>query len=254
MIVGHRGARNLWAENGLTGFRNLKSMPVEAVEFDIHRSKDGGVVVIHDPTLERTADAHGPVASRTLKELAGIQLRDSDDRIPTLDDVLDVYDGTPFELHIEIKTDATGTPYDGLEALALAAIERRGLGSRAVLTCFAPEVIEKVKRLSPSTRVLASIDRRSAEAFGGLEKVMARFAAISGLLIAVEKSLLSLTQERWLSVFGSDRIGVWVPNDLEELIHWTGQPLRQITTDRPDLAVHARRVCAERSAETSVTR
>ena len=72
LIVGHRGARNLWAENGLTGFRNLIGLGVEAVEFDIHQAKDGGVVVIHDPTLERTTDARGPVSSLSAAELARV--------------------------------------------------------------------------------------------------------------------------------------------------------------------------------------
>jgi glycerophosphoryl diester phosphodiesterase len=242
LIVGHRGARNLWAENGLTGFRNLVGLGVEAVEFDIHQSKDGGVVVIHDPLLERTVEAEGPVAARPLSELTSLKLRDSEDRIPTLDDVLAVYAPTTFELHIEIKTDATGTPYQGLEARALAAVAKHKLDSRAILTCFAPEVVEMVKRLSPATRVLASIDRRSAEAFGGLDRVIARFAKIPDILIAVEKSLLLLTQKQWLDAFGGDRIGVWAPNELDDLLHWTRQPIRQITTDRPDLALQARRV------------
>lgn len=240
IIVGHRGARNLWPENSLTGFRNLVGLPVESVEFDIHQTKDDGIVVIHDPLLERTAEGEGPIAARTLAELTTLKLRDSADRIPTLDQVLEIYAPTNFELHIEIKTDATGTPYAGLEKRALEAVERHRLGDRAVLTCFAPEVVETVKRLSPQMRVLASIDRRSAEAFGGLEKVIARFSRIPGIVIAVEKSLLRLTQARWLEVFGSERIGVWAPNELEELRYWMKQPLRQLTTDRPDLAVQAR--------------
>lgn len=247
-IIGHRGARNIWTENSLAGFRNLAAMPVEGVEFDIHQSRDGGIAVIHDPTLERTVEGEGPVGERTLKELTTLKLRDSAETISTLDDVLGIYAPTRFELHVEIKTDVRGTPYPGLEARALEAIERHGLSDRAVLTCFAPEVIEEVKRLSPRTRVLASIDRRSAEAFGGLDRVMARFGVIPDIVIAVEKGLLAHSQRQWLDAFGSERIGVWVPNDLDELIHWTGQPIRQMTTDRPDLALEARRRAGSRVA------
>ncbi|MCC7274989.1 MAG: glycerophosphodiester phosphodiesterase, partial [Alphaproteobacteria bacterium] len=53
MIVGHRGARNLWPENSLAGFRRTAALGVEAVEFDVHGTRDGGIVVIHDPALER---------------------------------------------------------------------------------------------------------------------------------------------------------------------------------------------------------
>ena len=53
MIIGHRGGRNLWPENSLSGFRKLKAMPVEGVEFDVHLTTAGELLVIHDPTLEQ---------------------------------------------------------------------------------------------------------------------------------------------------------------------------------------------------------
>ena len=56
MIVGHRGGRNLWPENSLSGFRKLAAMPVEGVEFDVHLTGGGELLVIHDPTLDRTTD------------------------------------------------------------------------------------------------------------------------------------------------------------------------------------------------------
>lgn len=244
LIVGHRGARDIWPENSLTGFRNLRAMPVEAVEFDIHRSADGGVVVIHDPTLERTALGEGPVGARALRELTATRLRDSSDTIPTLDEVLEIYADSDFELHVEIKTDHTGTPYEGLERLALESLARHRPRRPAMLTCFAPEVIETVRRLSPETPLLASVDRRAAEAFGGLARTIARFASIPGLVVAVEKGLLAQSQPQWLAAFGGERLGVWVPNTPEDLRRWIGEPLRQMTTDRPDLALEARRALA----------
>ena len=60
-IAGHRGARDLWPENSLLGFRNLCGLGADAVEFDIHQSADGELVVIHDPLLDRTAHDSGPV-------------------------------------------------------------------------------------------------------------------------------------------------------------------------------------------------
>ena len=51
-IIGHRGARNIWAENSLGGFRNVCELKVQAVELDVHLSSDGEIMVIHDPLLE----------------------------------------------------------------------------------------------------------------------------------------------------------------------------------------------------------
>jgi len=248
MIIGHRGARNLWPENSLDGFRRLAALGVEGVEFDVHKTRDGKLVVIHDPTLERTTHGTGPVGEKTLVELQAIRLRDSDERIPSLDEVLDVLGKTELELHVEIKTDAVGNPYEGLEALALEAICRRGLRERSFLTCFAPEVLELVRGLDPVIRVLASMDRRSAEMMGGLDRAIARFAAIPGCTVAVEKALLVHTMEPFLAAFGTDRLGAWVPNEEADLAYWLAQPIRQITTDRPDLALAVRRRLAEEAA------
>ena len=63
MIVGHRGARGLWPENSLSGFRALATLAVDAVEFDVQQARDGGLVVIHDPSLDRTTERSGRYSS-----------------------------------------------------------------------------------------------------------------------------------------------------------------------------------------------
>ncbi|MEH2506588.1 glycerophosphoryl diester phosphodiesterase [Bradyrhizobium sp. AZCC 1578] len=241
-IAGHRGARDLWPENSLLGFRNLCGLGVEAVEFDIHQSVDGGLVVIHDPLLDRTTHDAGPVGVRTLKQLTATRLREAGEEcIPTLDAVLDLFSDSPLELHIEIKTDALGNPYPGIEGRLVEAVKRRRLERRAVLTCFVPGAIETVRRLCPQARVLVSLDRRSAEMMGGISPALDRLAAIPDCIVAVEKSLLSLTLPLALKVLGRERLGAWVTNEPREVAHWLAQPVRQITTDRPDLAVNIRR-------------
>jgi glycerophosphoryl diester phosphodiesterase len=238
LIVGHRGARNLWPENSLDGFRRTRDLGVDGVEFDVHLSRDGEMVVIHDPSLERTTEGHGPVAARTLAELAATPLCDAAGAgIPSLDAVLDIFAGSAIEMHIEIKTDLFGRAYPGLERRLIDAIARRGLERQAILTCFVPEILETVRRLAPRQRVLASLDRRSAEIMGGLAPALDRFAAIEGCLLAIEKSLLIDSLDFCIERLGSDRLGAWVPNEPEDIAAWLSQPIRQITTDRPDLAL-----------------
>jgi glycerophosphoryl diester phosphodiesterase len=241
LIVGHRGARNLWPENSLDGFRRTRDLGVDGVEFDVHLSRDGEMVVIHDPSLERTTEGHGAVANRTLAELAATPLRDAGGAgIPSLDAVLDIFAGSAIEMHIEIKTDLLGRAYPGLERRLIDAIARRGLERQAILTCFVPEILETVRRLAPHQRVLASLDRRSAEIMGGLAPALDRFAAIEGCLLAIEKSLLIDSLDFCIERLGSDRLGAWVPNEPEDIAAWLARPIRQITTDRPDLALARR--------------
>jgi glycerophosphoryl diester phosphodiesterase len=229
LIIGHRGARNLWSENSLEGFRRTRDLGVDGVEFDVHLSRDGELVVIHDPSLERTTEGTGPVADRTATELDAMG-------VPSLQAVLDVYAGTPIELHMEIKTDALGRPYEGLERQLLDVIGRRKL-EQAIVTSFVPGILETVRRLSPRQRVLASLDRRSAELFGGLPAALDRFAVIGNCMVAIEKGLLADSLDICLRRVGGEFLGAWVPNEADDIAQWLARPIRQITTDRPDVAL-----------------
>lgn len=241
-IVGHRGARDLWPENSLDGFRRTRALGIEAVEFDVHPSRDGELVVIHDPLLDRTVEGHGPVADYSAAEISRLRLRDGNgEGVPTLAAVLDVFEGSGIELHVEIKTDALGYAYKGLEQRLLEVLARRRNLGPTILTCFVPEVIEKVRALAPQQTVLASLDRRSAEMMGGLTPALDRFARIEGCLVAVEKGLLSVAFDLCRDRIGSERLGVWVPNEPAEIARWLQAPIRTLTTDRPDLALAERR-------------
>ncbi|MFB8344475.1 glycerophosphodiester phosphodiesterase family protein [Brucella cytisi] len=236
-IIGHRGGRNLWAENSLAGFHNLLSFDVDAVELDVHLSSDGVPVVIHDPLLDRTTNGRGPVQAHSAQALGQVILNDSRGQtIPTLEAVLDIYAPTRLELELEIKIDERGEPYPGLPEKIITLAKERGMVDRVFLTCFVPEVLEDIRLKFPDQKLLMSIDRRSAEFFGGFDKVLGRGNDTADIL-AFEKSLLENVLEQCVSEVGTDRLGCWVPNTETELEYWMARPIGQLTTDRPDLAV-----------------
>jgi glycerophosphoryl diester phosphodiesterase len=241
-IIGHRGARDIWPENGLTGFRAVRALGIDGVEFDVHPTADGRFAVIHDPTLDRTTQASGPVAARTSAELGKIALRNSEtDTVPMLEDVIDILGPAGLELHIELKADADGKPYPGMEAAILDFVKKRGLSRQAVLTSFLPEVLARLRQMEPTIRLLASIDRKSATRQGGLEALMTRLDEAAVDLIAVEKALLTEEMPFFARRAGAERLGAWVVNTPADINHWLTAPIVQITTDRPDLAAEARR-------------
>ena len=163
-IIGHRGARNLWAENSIGGFRRTATLGVDAVELDLHLTRDGEIVVIHDPLLERTTNGRGAVYDHNLQALTRLRLKDTiDETIPTLAQVLDVFEPTGLALELEIKTDARGVPYPGLIEKTAALVEARGMTARCRLTCFVPEVIEEMRSRVPGFLVpgAARINSRS---------------------------------------------------------------------------------------------
>lgn len=239
-IVGHRGGRNLWPENSLMGFRELAKMPVDGVEFDVHLTGDGELLVIHDPTLDRTTDCTGPVGALAAGEHRQVRLKDSDDQsIPLLEEVLDIFVPTTMELHVELKADHNGTPYLGLEAKVAAMLEAKALSERAIMTSFHAEVLATIRREAPHMRTLSSFDAKSAERMGGVRAGLATMLGLSDV-IAIEKGVLGPYWNEISAMIPQERLGVWVPNEEQDLSYWLGMPIRQLTTDRPDRAVSLR--------------
>lgn len=238
IIVGHRGARNLWAENSLSGFRNLLDLGVESVEFDVHLSSAGELLVIHDATLDRTTMRTGRISELAAGEYRSVILKDTDERIPTLQEVLEIYTRSDLELHVELKADADGVPYEGLAAKAAAELDRFGLGDRSFLTSFNSDVLKTIGEVAPHIRRLSSLNHKSIEA-RGLARSVEIMLQVSDVL-AIEKTLLIDEWDLLSALVPPQKLGVWVPNELEDLSFWLKRPLRQITTDRPDLAVKAR--------------
>src|SRR4029450_4232444 len=77
-VAAHRGGAQLWAENGLTAFRNALTLGADYLELDTHVTGDGEVVVIHDPTLDRTTTGRGAVSSARLADLGAVRLKARD--------------------------------------------------------------------------------------------------------------------------------------------------------------------------------
>lgn len=237
-IVGHRGGRNLWPENSLTGFRNVLGTNVDGVEFDVHLSDAGELLVIHDATLDRTVEGSGPVRLMTPEERRSLRLKGSSDIIPTLADVLEVLAEGDCQLHVELKPDETGTPYPGLPERIAATLTRFGLAGRSHMTSFNLEVLDACRAAAPAIPRVCSINHKSAQPLG-LEATL-RAALDRAEIVAVEKSLLADQWEAVLTIVPRERLGVWVPNTQEDIGFWLDRRPGYLTSDDPVLALAVR--------------
>ncbi|MGI8484448.1 MAG: glycerophosphodiester phosphodiesterase [Thermomicrobiales bacterium] len=154
IIHGHRGARFEAPENTIPGFRYAVELGLRAIEFDIHMTSDGQLVVIHDATVDRTTNGTGAVADMTFDQIRALDARSifpdwpEPCIVPTFAEVMDVI-GHFESLEIEIKT---GLPerLDVIVPKILAELERRGYPESATLTSFDVYALELVQRLRPS--------------------------------------------------------------------------------------------------------
>ncbi|SFA77686.1 MULTISPECIES: glycerophosphodiester phosphodiesterase family protein [unclassified Bacillus (in: firmicutes)] len=95
--VGHRGAAGLSPENTFASFDKAMEHGMEYIELDIHMTKDGHLVVIHDDTINRTTNGKGRIRDFTIKELTTYEAGSwfhtdyCTERVPTLNEVLNRY-------------------------------------------------------------------------------------------------------------------------------------------------------------------
>ena len=179
-FAAHRGGSLLWPENSLLAFRNALALGADYIEFDVHVSKDGEVVVIHDATLDRTTTGRGPVRERTLAELKTARLKDksgavTEEAIPTLDEVAAMAAQAKRRMLLEIKVDERHHRYPGIEEKVFDVLDHRGMTASTVVMAFEGATWRRVRALrpdaaagalySPSTLRAAgmSVDRALAE-------------------------------------------------------------------------------------------
>ena len=108
-VFAHRGASHYAPENTLPAFALAAAQGADGIELDVHLSKDGELVVIHDEELDRTTDGTGLVRDHTLAQLQALCADNhmpgfADARIPTLREVLALVRPTPLLVNIELKT------------------------------------------------------------------------------------------------------------------------------------------------------
>ncbi|WP_343315786.1 glycerophosphodiester phosphodiesterase family protein [Brucella sp. BE17] len=244
-IMAHRGARNLWAENSLAGFRNVLDLEVEGVEFDLHLTDAGQILVIHDATLDRTTDGHGEVRVLDDETRRSIHLKDEQgnvaaDHIATFEEVLDVLAARPdLKLYVELKSGTDGKPYEGLVEKTVEVIKSRKIEDHVVLHSFDRNVVERCAEVAPEINRLMSLNEEWVERNGGLENF---FASVEPLVryVGVHYALFEAEFERIMALFPKERLGVWTLNERELIDRWMKRDIAYITSDSPDLVIAAR--------------
>ncbi|OAX48247.1 glycerophosphodiester phosphodiesterase [Paenibacillus sp. AD87] len=147
--VAHRGYPSKYPENTMSSFLKAVELGFTHLELDVHLSKDGIPVVIHDHTLDRMTNGTGRVADYTASELQSLEIR-QDEHIPTLEEVLRALKGK-IQLNIELKQ--MGSYYPLLEERVLEVIEELSMLDQVFITSFDFDALEKIRERSGDVRI-----------------------------------------------------------------------------------------------------
>ena len=240
-VAAHRGGAALWPENSLLAFRSALALGVDALELDLHLTADGEVVVLHDPTLERTSTGRGAVRDTMLADLASVRLKTPEgaataERVPTLAQVLDLVAQSSSELLPEIKLDAHRQRYDGIEEKVLALIRARGLLARTTIQAFQGDTIRRLRELEPAARTMLLVGRgdvgrdraRPAEAVRRARELGATDLGMNHRLI--DADVVAAARAAGI------RLAAWTVNDETDIRRMIDLGVDLVMSDRPDLA------------------
>jgi len=158
VIIGHRGAAGSAPENTLPSFERALELGAEVLESDIHVTRDGVPVLIHDPDVARTTGAEGEVAAFSFDELQALDAgyrfspegtsetpeRGRGIRIPALEEAFSAFPGVPFNLEIK-------APGLALAERVIECVEKLGRSDITLLTAGENDVMAGLRKARASS-------------------------------------------------------------------------------------------------------
>jgi glycerophosphoryl diester phosphodiesterase len=250
LVIAHQGGELLAPSNTMTAFAMAAEMGVDVLETDIHITKDGHLVTIHDHSVDRTTNGKGNVADLTLAEIqaldAGYHFKDLEGTysfrgkgvyIPTVEEMFQTF--SDMKIEIEIKDDNPPEKIEEIASKLWILIEEYQMEERILIGSFDQDILKTFERFAQG-RVAISAGRQEVKNFVVTHKFLLRnlyVPKVDAFQIPVEDSGFDLTDQRLID--GAHRLGMdihyWTiddPKTMEKLIEAGADG---ILTNRPDL-------------------
>ena len=232
LVLAHRGANRERPENTLAAFRRAVELGADGVELDVHRTRDDGLVVRHDPD--------GPFGA--LAELTLAEVTDALPEVPTLAAVLDACAG--LLVNVEIKhppPDAGHDPDRRAADLVAGMLADRGGADRVIVSSFDLPTVDRVRAVAPAVPtgwLVAWADPIDALAVAHDHGHDALHPGVWSLVGSLAVEVVAAAHDRGLAV------NVWTVNEEDELRRLGQAGVDAVITDVPDLALAVWRASA----------
>jgi glycerophosphoryl diester phosphodiesterase len=238
ILFAHRGASAHAPENTLAAFELALAQGTDGIELDAKLSSDGYVVVIHDPTVDRTTGARGRVKDMSLADLRSLDAGSffsgnfNTEKIPTLEEV---FEALGKKLFINVELTNYNTPRDHLVESVCILIKKFNLQKQVMFSSFYAFNLSKARSYLPEVPC-------GLLAFPGWLGAWARsFGYAFGAYAALHPNVKDVTPQQIQRVHRlKGRVHVWTVNTEEEMLRLFGWGVDAIFTDDPQLAVRVR--------------
>lgn len=250
LVIAHQGGKHLAPGNTIEAFQNAVNLGVDVIETDIHITKDGHLVTIHDPTVDATTDGRGFVKDYTLKELqrldaaytfqdlnGGYSFRGKNVYVPTLEEVFQRFPN--MRMNIEIKDDNPDTRMEEIVQKLMGLIEEYDMEEKVLIASFDQNIINLFETYSKG-RVATEGGKQEAKKFVLLHTFFLRNLykpTVDAFQLPLQERNIDLTRSTLIQ--GAHRKGIhihyWTINDKETMKMLVTRGADGIITDRPDL-------------------
>jgi glycerophosphoryl diester phosphodiesterase len=241
-LFAHRGGSGVAPENTIEAFAAGLAAGADRLELDVHATADGEVLVIHDPTVDRTTDGSGAVRETTLAEIerrdAGYRFVDAAGghpwrgrgvRIPTLAALLEALPRVPLNIEIKQRDPA-------IEEAVLAVLDRFDARRDVLLAAESDEIMARIRAAAPDVPtsfsvadVVEFVDRLQGRGFAGYRP--------PGIALQIPPSFGDVALVTAESVAAAHDLGlevhVWTIDDPAEMESLLGLGVDAIMTDQP---------------------
>ena len=236
-LFAHRGYSAKYPENTMISFRSAMDYAVDGIELDVHMTKDGHIVVIHDEKVNRTTNGKGYVKDMTLEEIrkldAGSKFNPlfKGEKIPLLEEVIQLIEGTNLKLNIELKSDVF--PYYGMDMEVLKLVEKYSMQHRTIISSFDHETLKRISEVAPYIEAAPLFSNIIVEPWIYAEKNGADAIRISGYFMMRQTAIDALKK--------GAKVRVYTINDVEHMeLLWNAQ-VAGFFTDEVEQAVEWRK-------------
>jgi len=243
LVIAHRGGRSLGPENTLYTFHRAVELGADVLEIDMHPTRDGNLVVVHDSTVDRTTDGTGPVDGFTLAQLKKLDaayhwspdkgksfpLRGKGLSIPSLSEVFQAFPQT--RINIEIK-DPGQTELDTLCRL----IYKYDKSQKVMIASFDAGALKKFRSACPG--VATSAGASEAMLFYALQKMRLESAyspSAQALQVPQAYGNLQVVTKRFVAAAHARnlKVHVWTINGVDSMKELLQLGVDGIITDYP---------------------
>ena len=248
VTIAHQGGNKVYPDESLLAFTNAINMGIQVIELDVHRSRDGIIVINHDDTIDRLTDGTGLIRQMSWAELRQVDgaynwspdgltypYRGKEIKILSLIEVMDAFPQQVYD--IEIKQHDPPLEKDLCDLLRQYGVA----ADQVIVASFRDETLTRFHDICPEVATSLPVNQGTILYIlsrVGLERLLPLDAVVAQLPTTFSTKLGQLELDRrYINAFakGNRQVWVWTVNDSIEMRRMVNMGAHGIITDRPDI-------------------